>query len=64
MNSSIAIFKDLQSFLEHLLKKCLLVADSNLTRIQLQLIIAFSSYLVHTYSNSFVFLSFLSLANT
>ena len=52
------------SFSESLFKKRLLVAYSVLTSIQVHLIVAFSSDLVHTYSNSFVFVNFLLFANT
>ena len=52
------------SFSESLFKKRLLVAYSVLMSIQVHLIVAFSSDLVHTYSNSFVFVNFLLFANT
>ena len=44
-------------------KKCLLVADFVLKRIQVHLIVAYSSNLVYTYSSSFVFVSFYLFAN-
>ena len=44
-------------------KTCLLVADFVLKRIQVHLIVAYSSNLVYTYSRSFVFVSFYLFAN-